>query len=140
MGKENSEKKGKEDSGKSFNPASDEIAAVTVAEAMARLSAEEGKRFVTVFSHGSLLVEIYAPRGNDPQKPHTRDEIYVIAQGRGFFVSGEARHPVEPNQFLFAPAGVSHRFEDFTDDLIVWVMFYGPEGGEGGQPAPTPPQ
>ncbi len=23
-----------------------------------------------------------------------------------------------------------HRFEEFTGDLTVWVMFYGPEGGE----------
>jgi hypothetical protein len=23
-----------------------------------------------------------------------------------------------------------HRFEEFSDDLIVWVIFYGPEGGE----------
>ena len=28
------------------------------------------------------------------------------------------------------PAGVTHRFEEFTDDLAVWVFFYGPEGGE----------
>jgi hypothetical protein len=28
------------------------------------------------------------------------------------------------------PAGVEHRFEGFTDDLVVWVVFYGPEGGE----------
>ncbi len=28
------------------------------------------------------------------------------------------------------PAGVVHRFEEFTDDLAVWVVFYGPEGGE----------
>jgi hypothetical protein len=31
---------------------------------------------------------------------------------------------------LFVPALEEHRFERFTDDLIVWVMFYGPEGGE----------
>jgi hypothetical protein len=31
---------------------------------------------------------------------------------------------------MFVAAGVEHRFEDFTDDLAVWVMFYGPEGGE----------
>jgi len=24
----------------------------------------------------------------------------------------------------------AHIFEDFTDDFAVWVMFYGPEGGE----------
>jgi hypothetical protein len=29
------------------------------------------------------------------------------------------------------PAGVEHRFEEFTEDLAVWVIFYGPEGGEG---------
>ena len=28
------------------------------------------------------------------------------------------------------PRGVVHRFEKFTDDLAMWVMFYGPEGGE----------
>jgi len=31
---------------------------------------------------------------------------------------------------LFVPAGLEHRFVDFTDDLAVWVVFYGPEGGE----------
>jgi hypothetical protein len=31
---------------------------------------------------------------------------------------------------LFAAAEVEHRFENFTDDLAVWVIFYGPEGGE----------
>jgi hypothetical protein len=25
---------------------------------------------------------------------------------------------------------VPHRFEDFSGDLTVWVLFYGPEGGE----------
>jgi len=25
---------------------------------------------------------------------------------------------------------MEHRFENFSDDLAVWVFFYGPEGGE----------
>jgi glucosamine 6-phosphate synthetase-like amidotransferase/phosphosugar isomerase protein len=25
-----------------------------------------------------MKVEIYAPRGTDPQTPHTRDELYVV--------------------------------------------------------------
>jgi hypothetical protein len=28
------------------------------------------------------------------------------------------------------PAGVVHRFESFSNDLVVWVLFYGPVGGE----------
>ncbi len=35
-----------------------------------------------------------------------------------------------PDDVLFVPAGVEHRFEDFTVGLAVWVVFYGPEGGE----------
>ena len=37
---------------------------------------------------------------------------------------------VETGEALFVPAGVEHRFEDFTDDFAAWVVFYGPEGGE----------
>lgn len=82
------------------------------------------------FEHGSLTVKVYAPRGTDPQKPHSRDEVYVVISGSGTFVHGERRDPFKPGDFLFAAAGVVHRFEEFTDDFAVWVLFYGPEGGE----------
>jgi mannose-6-phosphate isomerase-like protein (cupin superfamily) len=75
-------------------------------------------------------VEIYAPRGIDPQQPHTRDELYVVMRGSGVFVNGDTRHAFAPGDVLFVPAGVTHRFEDFSDDFATWVMFYGPEGGE----------
>ena len=100
---------------------------VTVAEALARLPGPGGERFAAVLEHETLLVEIYAPRGRDPQQPHTRDELYVVVEGRGFFVNGDARAPFGPGDVLFVPAGVVHRFEDFTADLTVWVVFYGPE-------------
>lgn len=83
-----------------------------------------------VFEHGSLQVRLYQPRGQDAQKPHTRDELYVIASGRGMFVNGDTRHAFETGDALFVAAGVPHHFEAFGDDLVVWVMFYGPEGGE----------
>jgi mannose-6-phosphate isomerase-like protein (cupin superfamily) len=102
----------------------------TVTNALLRLPGPGGQRFATVFEHGSLLVEIYAPRGVDPQQPHTRDEIYFIATGNGEYVCGDSRHAFGPTDILFAAAGVEHRFENFSDDLTVWVLFYGPEGGE----------
>jgi mannose-6-phosphate isomerase-like protein (cupin superfamily) len=103
---------------------------VTLAEATAKLPGPGGARFASLLRHGTMEVEVYAPRGKDPQKPHSRDEIYVVAEGRGQFRNGPARHPFEPGDLLFVPAGVEHRFEDFSDDLAVWVIFYGPEGGE----------
>src|SRR5256714_14448818 len=102
----------------------------TITEALARLPGPQGERFATVFEHGSLLVEVYAPRGSDPQKPHTRDEVYVVVEGSGDFVLGESRQPFGPGDLLFAAAGEVHRFENFSGDTVVWVIFYGPEGGE----------
>ena len=96
---------------------------------------KEGIPSAFVFEHGSLQVKMYRPAGDDPQKPHTRDEIYVVAQGTGWFVNGGERHSFRPGDVLFVPAGVTHRFEAFSADFCTWVMFYGPEGGEAGLPS-----
>lgn len=103
---------------------------LTLKEALARLPGPQGQRFSELFAHGTLSVEIYAPKGNDPQKPHTRDEAYIVVSGSGDFVFADQRVKFGTGDFLFARAGVVHRFENFTDDLVVWVIFYGPEGGE----------
>lgn len=103
---------------------------VTLEEAAALLPTPEGKRSVTVFEHGTLEAKLYAPRGTDPQQPHGRDELYVVARGEGWFVNGGDRHRFAPHDVLFAKAGVAHRFEEFSSDFLVWVFFYGPEGGE----------
>jgi mannose-6-phosphate isomerase-like protein (cupin superfamily) len=103
---------------------------LTVRDALARLPGPDSERYVELFQHGTLSVELYAPRGDDPQSPHTRDEVYVVVSGKGQFLNGDDRHPFGPGDVLFVPAGGTHRFEQFTDDLAVWVFFYGPEGGE----------
>lgn len=102
----------------------------TAEEALVRLPGPAGERSVAVFEHGTLVVKLYAPRGSDPQTPHTRDEVYIVAKGHGEFFHQGRRQDFREGDFLFAAAGEEHRFENFTDDLAVWVMFYGPEGGE----------
>ena len=110
---------------------------LTVEDALARIPTPEGKRFVTLYEHATLQVEMYAPRGTDPQQPHTRDEVYVVARGFGTFLCDGKNIRFGPGDFLFVPAGIEHRFVDFSDDLAVWVLFYGPEGGEAGSGKPT---
>jgi mannose-6-phosphate isomerase-like protein (cupin superfamily) len=81
-------------------------------------------------AHGTMELRYYAPHGVDEQTPHTQDELYVVIQGSGSFVCGDRRTPFGAGDVLFAPAGATHRFEDFDATFAVWVIFYGPEGGE----------
>ena len=97
--------------------------------AESQLPGPGGLPFVELFRRGPLSVELFAPRGVDTQKPHTQDELYIVAQGYGEFVNGPRRHPFGPGDVMFVPAGVVHRFENFSDDFLVWVVFCGPQGG-----------
>lgn len=87
-----------------------------------------------IFTHGSMALRYYAPKGRDEQLPHGRDEFYVVASGEGLYEigggSGEAANPFHAGDALFAPAGVEHCFRDFSDDFGCWVIFYGDKGGE----------
>lgn len=102
----------------------------TVAEGMAAIPGPAGQRFATLFARGTLELELYAPRGTDAQQPHRKDELYVVVTGAGVFVCDDRRTPFGPGDCLFAAAGSVHRFESFSEDLAVWVVFWGPDGGE----------
>ncbi|MBX7152249.1 cupin domain-containing protein [bacterium] len=91
---------------------------------------ESNREFKVLFERGSLSVELYRPDRVDKQKPHDRDEIYVIAIGSGKFELDGTSMAVTDGDFLFVPAGVHHRFFEFSEDFTVWVFFYGPSGGE----------
>jgi mannose-6-phosphate isomerase-like protein (cupin superfamily) len=101
----------------------------TISDALSRIPGPGGERFAIVFENGDLVAELYAPRGIDHQEPHSRDELYIVIKGKGDFIYGASRLRFEPGDFLYVPAGAVHRFENFTDDLLLWAIFYGPDGG-----------
>ncbi|HXV24908.1 MAG TPA: cupin domain-containing protein [Alphaproteobacteria bacterium] len=101
-------------------------------EEMLKQTVGRNEGWAVAFSHGTLELGLYAPRGEDRQTPHEQDEVYVVMQGQGAFVVGDERHEFGPGDTLFVPAGLAHRFEEFTPDLAAWVVFYGPKGGERG--------
>ncbi len=89
-----------------------------------------GRSSALIFGHGSLELRWYAPHGVDHQVPHTRDEVYVVAAGHGWFNRAGDLVPFQAGDALFVRACVPHRFEDFSAECAAWVIFYGPEGGE----------
>ncbi|NKF24115.1 cupin domain-containing protein [Solimonas marina] len=90
----------------------------------------EGERYALAFSHGTMSLGFYAPRGRDPQTPHKRDEIYIVHSGSGTLTIADERHACAAGDAFFVASGVEHRFEDFSDDFSAWVVFWGPAGGE----------
>ncbi|HTD99727.1 MAG TPA: cupin domain-containing protein [Mucilaginibacter sp.] len=103
---------------------------INIKEAVAILNSSNGAAFAKVMEHGTMSVEIYRPQKVDPQTPHKQDELYVILTGTGEFLSNGKRTAFSPGDVLFVPAGIEHRFENFTDDFTTWVIFYGANGGE----------
>lgn len=104
---------------------------VSIAQALKRLPADatakypQGAPFVTMMAGGTMSVEVYAPKGEDLQEPHTQDELYFIHSGRGELVINDQRFDCAAGDAFFVAAGVQHRFENFSDDLVTWVVFYG---------------
>jgi mannose-6-phosphate isomerase-like protein (cupin superfamily) len=81
--------------------------------------------------HSTMSVSIFAPKETDFQTPHTQDELYIIVSGTGEFMLDGQTTSFAPGDVLFVAAEVPHRFTRFTPDFVCWVVFYGPEGGEG---------
>jgi mannose-6-phosphate isomerase-like protein (cupin superfamily) len=97
---------------------------VSVSDAIDQLSSANGQLFAKVMEHGTMSVEIYRPIKNDPQTPHKQDELYVVISGNGVFLNGDERTTFRQGDVLFVKAGVKHRFENFTDDFMTWVIFF----------------
>jgi len=103
---------------------------MTVARALAALEKADEEHYGVLLERGSLEIGYYSPGDVDEQQPHDRDEVYIVQSGHGTFVIDDTEHDFEPGEALFVPAGVEHRFKNYSDDFAAWVIFLGPPGGE----------
>ncbi len=107
-----------------------------IAEALARLPRPKTDKWplgiwdIDAIAHGTMSVSVFAPKTTDFQTPHVQDELYVVMSGTGVFVANNIQCSFAPGDVIFVPAGIEHRFVEFTPDFATWVVFYGPLGGE----------
>jgi mannose-6-phosphate isomerase-like protein (cupin superfamily) len=78
--------------------------------------------FISVpdLSGGLYVLEPGVP---DLQTPHTEDELYVVMSGRGRITVGDDVRDVRPGTVVFVGAGVTHRFHDIEERLVLIVAF-----------------
>jgi mannose-6-phosphate isomerase-like protein (cupin superfamily) len=104
---------------------------VSLTQALARLPAAptstypQGAPFATMMAGGTMSVEVFAPKGEDLQQPHTQDELYFIQRGLGELVINGQRFDAAAGDAFFVAAGALHRFEYFSEDFVTWVVFHG---------------
>jgi len=109
---------------------------VAAGEAFADLPGEaderypEGVPFRLAMRHGSMTLEAFAPSVEDHQEPHEQDELYVVRSGRSGFLRGDQRIECGEGDVILVPAGMRHRFVDFSEGFQAWVIFWDPRGGE----------
>ncbi len=103
---------------------------IRLADARARIPGPAGEHSTSLLQRGTLNVKLSLPVRPNQQTPHEQDEVYVIQRGRGVLFHDGKRDSFEAGDVMFVAAGTEHHFEDFSDDLAVWVVFYGPNGGE----------
>jgi mannose-6-phosphate isomerase-like protein (cupin superfamily) len=100
---------------------------------LAELSAQmgqSGERYLEFIREADCSVGIYrlAAGAIDPQGPHTEEEIYYVASGRGMFRQGDEDRAVGPGSLIFVPARAEHRFHSISEDLTIVVFFAPAEG------------
>lgn len=103
---------------------------IHLAEAEAAIPTASGAHAIDLFQHGTVKIKLSQPVPPNRQTPHEQDELYVVVRGSGVLVHEGKRDPFETGDLMFIAAGTEHHVEDFSDDLTVWVIFYGSPGGE----------
>ena len=103
---------------------------INLAEAQSAIPGPAGEHSLSFLQRGTLNIKLSLPVRPNRQTPHDQDEVYIIVRGRGVLFHNGGRDRFEAGDLLFVAAGTEHHFEDFTEDLAVWVVFYGPRGGE----------
>ncbi|HET8846613.1 MAG TPA: cupin domain-containing protein [Ktedonobacteraceae bacterium] len=86
---------------------------------------QEDKLYLEFLRVPSLSVGVYtlSAGDEDPQQPHSEDEVYYIVSGQAHIQVGEEDQEVQAGSVIFVGAQVEHRFHSITEDLSVLVFF-----------------
>ncbi|PKB66819.1 MAG: hypothetical protein BZY81_06290 [SAR202 cluster bacterium Io17-Chloro-G4] len=89
---------------------------------------QEGKLYHEFFRTEKLSLGVYVLKAgkDDPQRPHSEEEVYYVLEGQGTIqVAGENR-PVSAGSTIFVDVGIEHRFHTITQDLKILVFWAPP--------------
>ncbi|MGL4649264.1 MAG: cupin domain-containing protein [Caldilineaceae bacterium] len=84
---------------------------------------------VAALSAGVYVLEAGA---EDPQAPHSEDEVYVVMQGQARLRVGAEEYRAHAGDILYVAAHAPHRFVEIREQLVVLVLFAPAEYAQAG--------
>jgi mannose-6-phosphate isomerase-like protein (cupin superfamily) len=92
-----------------------------------------GQRWAEFLRVESLSAGIYTlpAGGEDLQRPHGEDEVYLVLRGRATVQVGAEERPVGPGDLIYVGARDEHRFFAIAEELVLLVFFAPAEGTSG---------
>jgi quercetin dioxygenase-like cupin family protein len=86
---------------------------------------QRGKPYLEFLRVSAMSAGLYVlpAGGTDPQRPHNEDEMYYVLRGRARMRLGSEEQTVSDGSVIFVKAGVEHRFQGITEELVVVVCF-----------------
>lgn len=85
---------------------------------------KQGVWDVEPFEKEGVKLILFAPRGTDYQTVHDQEEFYFIIRGTGKIVIEDNTYLFAPGDAFYVPAGVHHKFIEFTEDFATWAVFF----------------
>ena len=87
--------------------------------------AGSGKLYLEFLRVPDLSMGLYVlpARGTDPQRPHSEDEVYYVAAGRGKIRVADEDRGVLAGSVVYVAKTVEHRFHSIEEELRVLVFF-----------------
>ena len=71
----------------------------------------------------SMGLYVLPAGGNDPQSPHTEDEVYYVMSGRAQIKVADEDRAVQAGSIVYVAKNVEHRFHSIEEELTVVVFF-----------------
>jgi mannose-6-phosphate isomerase-like protein (cupin superfamily) len=71
----------------------------------------------------SMGLYVLPAGGEDPQSPHTEDEVYYVVGGRAKMLVADEDQNVRAGSIVYVAKNVAHHFHSIEEDLTLLVFF-----------------
>ncbi len=83
----------------------------------------------------SMGLYVLPAGAQDPQLPHTEDEVYYVVNGRAKILVADEEQDVQAGSIVYVAKNVAHHFHSIEEDLTMLVFFAPAEYSNRQQPS-----